>query len=199
MTVQCPNCGHSGTLPSNMESGQHKIRCRRCGVRFETQPKAAEQKVDAEPEIDSKGLSELATEMGIEPEFQSEEVDSAIGLGDLKIDVSAEMGSLADPPPYPWFYGFLEAWGVLYLVAAVLALLAMVLVLAGILVGASPVSDSPVSYVVAAIPFVVVAFVLVTCAAVLFLIVDLARNIRLTRFRAERAELLLRTNFRNRG
>jgi hypothetical protein len=184
-----------------MESGQHKIRCRRCGVRFETQPNAAEQKVDAESEIDPKGLSELATELGIEPEFQSEEEDSAIGVGGLKIDVSgsAEMGSLADPPPYPWFYGFLEAWGVLYLIAAVLALLAMILVLAGILVGASPVSDSPVSYVVAAIPFVVAAFVLVTCAAVLFLIVDLARNIRLTRFRAERAELLLRANFRNRG
>jgi ribosomal protein S27E len=84
MTVQCPNCGHSGTLPSNMESGQHKIRCRRCGVKFETQPKAAEQNVDAEPEIDLNGLSGLATELGIEPESQADPAGPRLDMVEYK-------------------------------------------------------------------------------------------------------------------
>jgi transcription elongation factor Elf1 len=108
MMVQCPNCGHSGNLPVNMESGQHKIRCRRCGVKFETQPKETDQKVDVDPELDPKGLSDLATELGIEPEFQSDEENSGNGASDLKIDVSDnELPVPSEPrstlPPEPWF------------------------------------------------------------------------------------------------
>jgi hypothetical protein len=195
MTVQCPNCGHSGTLPSNMESGQHKIRCRRCGVKFESQPKAAEQKVDAEPEIDPKGLPGLATELGIEPESQSEEEDSVTGVGDLKIDVSDDelpvpSERLATLPPEPWYYGFLDGWGVFYLYAAGFTFCAALLTFALALINARA-NDGGLSVLVAIVGFVVVALfgtVLVTCAAVIFLIVDQARNVRQLHVRPERLE-----------
>lgn len=196
MRVQCPNCGHSGTLPPGIASAPHKIHCRRCGVRFDSKP----------PEVNPTGLSDLATQLGIQPETQSEE-DEAIkipddGAGGLNIDVSddeplAESEPPITIPPDPWFHGLLRAWGALYLVGAGLALLAMVFALVGILNSPSQ-SISALSYV-ALLPFVLGAFVSTTCAAVLFLIVDVAQNVPLMRFHAERTESILRTEARNRG
>jgi Zn ribbon nucleic-acid-binding protein len=194
MTVQCPNCGHSGTLPPNMESGQHKVRCRRCGVEFETQPKEADQKVDAEPEIDPKGLSELATELGIEPEFQSEEEDSAIGVGDLKIDVSDDdlpvpTEPRATLPPEPWYYGFLHRLGVFYFFAAgVVFIFAFVLFGLSVLRVASDGRQHILYSIIDVAFFVMLGMFLVTSSAAIFLIVDQARNVRRLQFRIEQIE-----------
>ena len=77
------------TLGTTSQHGNRirRIRCRRCGVKFEAQAKEVIQ-VAIEPEVEPGGLSLLATDLGIEPESQSDEEKSGIDVGDLAIDVS---------------------------------------------------------------------------------------------------------------
>ena len=206
MTVQCPKCGHSGSLPSNAKMRPHKIRCPKCGVKFDTKA----------PEADPNQLSDIPTELGIEIETaylgeeEAIEVPSDIGKNlDVAVSDEDEPAVKVDPPtarrdpiylsPDPWFYGFLEIWGVLYLVAAGFAAAAAFLLCIGSVAGsAEPVSQTLLGLVIVVGPLFIAAFVLVTAAAVIFLIVDLARNVRLTRFHTERTESILRTESGNR-
>ena len=91
MTVQCPNCAYSGKLPSNMETGQRKIRCPKCGVRFATQPADIGQRGLPDSEADPNGLSDLAIDLGMSPGPEPQEESAVIpriNVGDLKIDAS---------------------------------------------------------------------------------------------------------------
>jgi hypothetical protein len=192
MMAQCPNCGYSGKLPSSMESGKHKIRCRKCGVSFETQPAEIGQKGLPDLEADPNGLSDLAIDLGVSPSPEPQEestVITRIDAGDLKIDASDdEIPIQSQPramlPPEPWFYGFLDGWGVFYLCAAAVALFTdFGIILAW---GGRAVDWVPVSFLIASI--VVVALfgaLLLTFAAVIFLFVDQARNIRRLQLRAD--------------
>ena len=93
-------------------------------------------------------------------------------------------------PPEPWFYGFLDGWGVFYLCGAAFTFVGLVLVIALIVTGIiTNVGGLPVLFLV--VGAAVVAFFgsfLITCAAVIFLIVDQARNIRQLQLLAERTE-----------
>jgi hypothetical protein len=183
-----------------MKSGNHKVRCRRCGVRFETQPKEAAHEVDVEPEIgpnDQSDLSselDLATQSGKEPEIRPEQ-ESAIGVDDLKIEVSDhDLPFHREPlPPVrsePWFYGFLDGWGTFYLYAAVITFIVAFAGLVTVIVNAK-MELGGVSVVIIIISLVVAAVFgtfLVTCAAVIFLIVDQARNVRRLHDLAERID-----------
>lgn len=195
MMVKCPNCGHSGKLPPGMETTQHKIRCRRCGVRFETQAGAAQQNLATEPQIEPDKFSELATGLGIGPESKSEE-HSLIAVGDLRLDDSddqlqavSERGPTISPEP--WFYRFLDGWGLCYLYAGSLtfvALLIAIVVVIGVWSNSTAKDVNGFSISLAIAGFAVAALLgsfLFTSAAVMFLIVDQARIIRRLEFRTE--------------
>ena len=194
MVVQCPNCGHSGNLSPDMESGPHKIRCRRCGITFATES----------PVIDQKGLPDATTEVGIAPLLEPEEEAMEIpddGVGNLKIEISREDEPSAEIEPSinlrsdPWFYGFLDAWGKLYLYAAGFLSGVVSLGLIVVAIGAMPTDRTlPIQYLIAVLIFIVpVVIGLLTCAAIIFLIVDQARNIRRLNRYAERMESILRS------
>jgi hypothetical protein len=208
MTVKCPNYGHSGKLPSNMESGPHKIRCPKCGVRFETQPGEVVAEGLSDPEIDPNGLSDLAADLGIEPELESDEEATelpGVGVGNLKLDVSHdEIPVQSEPreelPPEPWFYGFLDGWGMFYFCAAGITFVVLVaFVLLMVTGGASTVGGFPVGFlIVGAAIIALFGTFLITSAAVIFLVVDQARNIRRLQDRAEQLESILRRESRMR-
>lgn len=198
LMVTCPNCGKSGKLSSKITSGPHRIRCPRCDVRFDTQPSDTGEKDLRDPVVYPTGLSELAIDLRMEPELKSEEEATDIpdiDVGNLKIDDSdyelpAHREPRASIPPEPWFYGFLDGWGVFYLFGAVLTFVGLLLVIAFVVTGIiTNVGGVPVLFLV--VGAAVVAFFgsfLITCAAVIFLIVDQARNIRQLQLLAERAE-----------
>jgi hypothetical protein len=80
MMVQCPSCGHSGKLPPSMESGQHKIRCRKCGVRFEAQPADSSRSDHITPMVDPEPPPDDGLDLGIELDRESED-EPAESLG----------------------------------------------------------------------------------------------------------------------
>ncbi len=199
MMVRCPNCGHSGKLPSNVQPIPGRIRCPSCGRGFDTQAAMLGQ----------RGLSDAPRDLATGPRPESEEEAIEIpddGLGNLNIDVSEEYelsGETGPPislPPAPWFYGFLDAWGNLYLVAAGLILAAVLIGLLASVLGAIPNVHALGLWELLAVALVVapILIFLLTCAAVIFLIVDQARNIRRLTLHAERMESILRSESRKR-
>jgi hypothetical protein len=229
MTVKCPNCGASGRVPPRLESGTHNVRCRKCGVRFETEaakvrepliPVPPEIELDEEaPEAEPEGLSDTAGELGIKPEEEdAREVQLTYipmdGGGYPDVGVSkAIQPPLASAPavnrpsgpwphghePEPWYYGFLQTWGALHLGAAGLIAIPFLISLTRVLASPDGVDSRTGSSPLTVITLAAMVVSSVTVAAVLYLIVDVARNIRETRFHAERTESLLRHDSGKRG
>jgi hypothetical protein len=145
--------------------------------------------------------------MGRQPESDEEAIEILDdGLGNLNIDVSdedelsQESGPLITLPPDPWFYGFLDAWGMLYLGTAGLVLAAMLIGLVLSRLGATPDGHTFGLWPLIGVLLIVVLILifLLTCAATMFLIVDQARNIRRLTLHAERMESILRSESRKR-
>jgi hypothetical protein len=121
--------------------------------------------------------------LGIDAETDLDEVATDVGVPKLNVAVSDsdEMPALRTPqalPSEPWFYGVLDAWGALYLVGSLLMVGAAVLLVfyeALNLVGAVALGSSGV--------------ILLTAAAVIFLVVDQARNVRQMSHRLHQIEL----------
>jgi hypothetical protein len=189
MTVTCPNCGHSGKLSSNLEQIPRRIKCPRCGGRFEPQPDPAPTKSSVAIDPDLDGLPDAAIDLDgmAEPEPVDESEPTApIHVGNLKIDDSDdEIPARMMPPPAPsrhpldyhepWYYRFLDGWGMLYMSMAILLLVgaAVVFTLAVVYGG----GDAHIG-VAFALWSALGAAGLVTLAAAIFLIVDVARNVR---------------------
>ncbi len=213
MTIKCPNCGAAGKVPTGSISATRRIRCPKCGVSFDCQSDNIDleelpgivleqpnqfgggsavigvQQSRAMPQVVTGPITTGSTSATDAPDESRAPLDISIPDSDSDSDDEDD----GDIPPEPWFYGFLSAWGVLYLVAAGLSLAVMALAFIGVLINPMlAVSNSPASYLLVGIPFVVVAFVATTCAAAIFLFVDLARNVRRTRFHSERTEALVR-------
>jgi hypothetical protein len=214
MTVTCPSCGKSGKLPPSVELGSRKIRCPSCGVRFATESMESDigarppvsivldfEPESRHPDVVTEDMKQWHASVLAKPE-----ADVGHHSGDTRIphtvptvnvnvhdeddELTTASPSAADLPSDPWFYMVLEAWGVLQLIGAGIALFVMIPVLVELVNNAK--SEHAPSLLPLAPPLLV-AFVLVSSAAVMFLIVDVARNIRATRFHAERAEALLKT------
>jgi hypothetical protein len=197
MMVKCPNCNHYGKLPSSKEDRPRRIRCPKCGVKFETQTAEIGQKVLADPETKPNGLLDVAIDLGMPTTPEPDEEPTVIphfDVGDLKIaDSDDEISTRTQKSPArslyapairePWFYGFLDGWGTFYIVIAVLIffLAAAVLIFALTLSG-----RDLVSAIGMALGISLVATFPITCAAVIFLIVDVARNVRELTFITQR-------------
>jgi hypothetical protein len=216
MTVTCPNCGNSGKLPPNVGPGPRKIRCPKCGVRFDaTAPEAEPERLsDIANEAEPERLSDIATELGIDSEEVIEEEEATEipgGGGTLSTKVSDQDATSVrteptigiDPVmhllPDPWFYGFLEGWGVFYNILAGLIFLGLLTGFVVVLAQSSKESDVTASIWLIGLGLGISALIAITCAAVLFLIVDVARNVRTMRFHAERTESILRSELGKRG
>jgi hypothetical protein len=181
-----------------METGQRKIRCPKCGVRFAAQPADIGRKGLPDSEADPNGLSDLAIDLGMSPSAEPQEgsaVIPRINVGDLKIDASddeipAQTQPRATLPPEPWFYGFLDGWGMFYMCAAAITFIGLCLAVALWITGNSKSGDGLSPMFLFAVVVVVALFgtFLVTIAAAIFLIVDQARNIRRLQLSAERTE-----------
>ena len=87
MVVKCPNCGRSGQLPAGLESGSRKIRCPKCGVKFDPRPAKSLDENLPDPEL--AGRINLGGDLGITTALELEElpaITSQVGLEGLAFD-----------------------------------------------------------------------------------------------------------------
>ena len=167
MVVTCPNCNHSGELPSNVKDVPRRMNCSKCGIEFDLRPDSPDEErlFLAQPEREPKAAAR-------------------IDAGNLKIDKSGDQSPLQtmlspmlDQQPLqgeePWCYRFLAGWGILHIVIAGLMFLsAMIAVLFGII------GRRTENGIGIALGICLAATVPISFAAVIFLIVDMARNLR---------------------
>lgn len=180
MIAKCPACGREGKLPDDVKAIPRLVRCRQCRTRFELRPLEDE----VAPAVLDEPLADMTAGLGIDAETDLDEVAIDVGVPKLNVAVSDsdEMPALQAPPralpSEPWFYGVLDAWGALYLVGSLLMVGAAVLLVvyeALNVVGAVTLGSSGV--------------ILLTAAAVIFLVVDQARNVRQMSHRLHQIEL----------
>jgi zinc-ribbon domain len=179
MQIVCPHCGAVGNIPDQAQP--KPLRCRKCGAKFQPKP------------------------FGIADDFESK--DSPIDLPDdinqnLNIVVADDSVELVKPAPLParepWFYWFLECWGKFYFFIVMLCGFGTIcLFVLLVIVALTTRKDLQtvtsqyfalsgayvVIYLFIIIPFVIM---LLTIAALIFLLVDQARNIRQIRLNSDR-------------
>ena len=195
MIVTCPSCNYSVTLPPNLECVPSRIKCPTCGVRFAPQAASAQEESLAPAEPEAIDLLEVPIGLDIAPEPGEEPTPAQIDKRDLKVDdpddeIPVRARTFPVPTahplasPEPWFYRFLDGWGVLYLLLALGTFLFAVAVLVyALALGRGPLLPTAI----AAVAIICLAGIgLLTCAAVVFLIVDVARNIRQITLNSER-------------
>jgi hypothetical protein len=179
--VVCPSCSAVGEAP-NRPASPKPLRCRKCGTRF--QPKPADPIATAGTPAVDDGY-----------ESQEQPIDVPIEVGEnLNIIVAEEPTGLISAPNSPsrepWFYWFLEGWGKFYLFAALLSAALMLLMFVYVVLFALATSKDlqtaipDVFKMTAGYALLLVLFVLpfllmyLTLSALIFILVDQARNIR---------------------
>ena len=188
VNVVCPSCGAVGEAP-NRQMSPKPLRCRKCGTRF--QPKLADHITTPDtPAVDD------------DYESPEQPIDIPIDVGaSLNIIVADEPPGLINSPNppsrEPWFYWFLEGWGKFYLFVALLSAALMLLMFVYVVLFALATSKDlqtaihDVFKMTAGYALLVVLFALpfllmyLTLSALIFIVVDQARNIRQIRLNSD--------------
>ncbi len=217
MKVRCPNCGHQGKIPDQLSQSGRPIRCPKCKIRFgeraETVAKdrhepdeilsavgsaSYDSRTNSAAESNSIPLAEAFESLGPvvdeEPEFHLSPLPPPLKttspiLADSNPPLAGRADSSAHFSPEPWFYKVIQVWAVLYLAIGVFVVF-LGTVVTTLLFYWSPdrTSPNPAQLVIFAW-LCGIAFFFFTVSAFIYLLLDLARNIRRLRLHADhRAE-----------
>jgi hypothetical protein len=183
MEIRCPICGSTGMIDEANKG--RRIKCRSCGKGFI----AAETPVSAVPL-----LSFVDQDGGPEPE---PELGGSLGS---QIDFTNPVRLEPTPIKEPWYYTLIDLWGQSFMVLAMLVLGLALLLLMVVLLGAiaqakdvrtaiSDLAGVSASLVLAiTLPTVFIMILFLTWAAMILILVDLARNVRQMRRNSDQAD-----------
>ncbi len=213
MNVQCPHCGHQGSVPEYVSSAPQMIRCPKCKTKFSVKSEVHEQPDLSFPRIKPQDdqvseLLEMAEAEQKRPPSEAE-VESLGMFGEIASgdddeppphsfqSASPKFSHSPDPAPVqrprllpnaipddPWFYGFVDIWANISLALAVIAALACAAgLVSAINLYANNQELSPWPWV--CLSSLAVGIACMTTSAFTHVLLDLARNIRRLRIHAD--------------